>query len=52
MKWVKPFAIGYEYVCVPDKVNSIGSYRSITLRQMKVIDYILPFIHLIIPRKK
>ena len=20
MKWVKPFAIGYEYVCIPDKV--------------------------------
>ena len=22
MKWVKPFAIGYEYVCIPDKVNN------------------------------
>lgn len=21
MKWVKPFAIGYEYVCIPDKVK-------------------------------
>ena len=23
MKWVKPFAIGYEYVCIPDKVNNL-----------------------------
>ena len=22
MKWVKPFAIGDEYVCIPDKVNN------------------------------
>ena len=23
MKWVKPLAIGYEYVCIPDKVNNL-----------------------------
>ena len=23
MKWVKPFAIGYEYVYIPDKVNNL-----------------------------
>ena len=23
MKWVQPFAIGYEYVCIPDKVNNL-----------------------------
>ena len=23
MKWVKPFAIGDEYVCIPDKVNNL-----------------------------
>ena len=23
MKWVKPFAIGYEYVCIPDKVINL-----------------------------
>ena len=22
MKWVNPFAIGYEYVYIPDKVNN------------------------------
>ena len=25
MKWVKPFAIGYEYVCIPDKVSNLIS---------------------------
>ena len=26
MKWVKPFAIGDEYLCIPDKViNLIGN---------------------------
>ena len=26
MKWVKPYAIGYEYVYIPDKViNLIGN---------------------------
>ena len=23
MKWVKPFAIGYEYVYIPDNVNNL-----------------------------
>ena len=23
MKWVKPYAIGYEYVYIPDKVNNL-----------------------------
>ena len=23
MKWVKPFAIGYEYVYIPDKINNL-----------------------------
>ena len=32
MKWVKPFAIGYEYVCIPDKVNNFTAERLITLR--------------------
>ena len=32
MKWVKPFAIGYEYVCIPDKVNNLTAEMLITLR--------------------
>ena len=32
MKWVKPFAIGYESVCIPDKVNNLIAERLITLR--------------------
>ena len=32
MKWVKPFAIGDEYVCNPDKVNNLKAERLITLR--------------------
>ena len=32
MKWVKPFAIGYEYGCIPDKVNNLTAERLITLR--------------------
>ena len=31
MKWVKPFAIGYEYVCNSDKVNNLKGLRLITL---------------------
>ena len=30
MKRVKPFAIGDEYVCVPDKVNNLTALRLIT----------------------
>ena len=33
MKWVKPFAIGYEYVNIPDKVNNLIAERLITLQQ-------------------
>ena len=32
MKWVKPFAIGYEYVDIPNKVNNLTTERLITLR--------------------
>ena len=32
MKRVKPFAIGDEYVCIPDKVNNLTAARLITLR--------------------
>ena len=32
MKWVKPFARGYEYVYIPDKVNNLTNERLITLR--------------------
>ena len=38
MKWVKPYAIGYEYVYIPDKVkpydlkiNNLTTERLITL---------------------
>ena len=31
MKWVKPFAIGYEYVYIPDKVNNLTAERLLTL---------------------
>ena len=34
MKWVKPFAIGYEYVCIPDKVNNLSAVRLLTLSAM------------------
>ena len=34
MKWVKPFAIGYEYVCIPDKVNNLTALRLLTLSAM------------------
>ena len=33
MKWGKPFAIGYEYVYIPDKVNNLTTERLITLQQ-------------------
>ena len=32
MKWVKPYAIGYEYVYIPDKVNNLTTERLITLQ--------------------
>ena len=32
MKWVKPFAMGYEYVRIPDKVNNLTAERLLTLR--------------------
>ena len=32
MKWVKPFAIGYEYAYIPDKVNNLTAERLLTLR--------------------
>ena len=32
MKWVKPFAIGYEYVCILDKVNNLTALRLLTLQ--------------------
>ena len=34
MKWVKPFAIGYEYVYIPDKVNNLTADRLLTLSEM------------------
>ena len=34
MKWVKPFAIGYEYVYIPDKVNNLTDERLLTLSEM------------------
>ena len=34
MKWVKPFAIGYEYVYFPDKVNNLTTERLLTLSEM------------------
>ena len=35
MKWVKPFAIGYEYVYIPDKVNNLTTERLLALSAMK-----------------
>ena len=32
MKWVKPFAIGYEYVYFPDKVNNLTAERLLTVQ--------------------
>ena len=32
MKWVKPFAIGYEYVYIPDTDNNLTTERLIILR--------------------
>ena len=32
MKWVKPFARGYEYLCIPDKVNNLTAVRLIALQ--------------------
>ena len=34
MKWVKPFAIGYEYVYIPDKVNNLTAGRLLTLSEI------------------
>ena len=33
MKWVKPFAIGYEYVYIPDKVNNLTAERLLILSE-------------------
>ena len=33
MKWVKPFAIGYEYVYITDKDNNLTTERLLTLQQ-------------------
>ena len=49
MKWVKPFAIGYEYVCIPNKVNNLTTERLITLRP-KVINLIGNDIYMHRPR--
>ena len=35
MKWVKPFAIGYEYVYIPDKVNNLTTERLIPNRSLE-----------------
>ena len=35
MKWVKPFAIGYEYVYISDKVNNLTAERLLTLSAVK-----------------
>ena len=32
MKWLKPSAIGYEYVCITDKANNLTTERLLTLR--------------------
>ena len=32
MKWVKPYAIGYEYVCIPDKDNNLTTESLIVLQ--------------------
>ena len=37
MKWVKPFAIGYEYVCIPDKVNNLTAERLLTMSGRKIV---------------
>ena len=34
MKWGKPFAQGYEYVCNPDKANNLTPERLLTLSAM------------------
>ena len=34
MKWVKPFAIGYEYVYISDQVNNLTTERLLTLSAM------------------
>ena len=33
MKWVKPVAIGYEYVCILDKVNNLTADGLLALRR-------------------
>ena len=37
MKWVKPFAIGYEYVYFPDKVNNLTAERLLTLSAERLL---------------
>ena len=48
MKWVKPFAIGYEYVYIPDKVNNLTTERLLTLSAMIYIsiDHATIYCHL------
>ena len=48
MKWVKPFTIGYEYVCIPDKVNNLTAERLLTLSKMIYIciDHATIYCHL------
>ena len=48
MKWVKPFAIGYEYVYIPDKVNNLTIERLLTLSKMIYIsiDHATIYCHL------
>ena len=49
MKWVKPFARGYEYVYIPDKVNNLTTERLLTLGR-KVINLIGNNIYIHRPR--
>ena len=37
MKCVKPFAIGYEYLCIPDKVNNLTAERLLTMSGRKIV---------------
>ena len=37
MKWLKPFAIGDEYLCIPDKVNNLTAERLLTMSGRKIV---------------
>ena len=37
MKWVKPFAMADEYVCIPDKVNNLTAVRLLTMSGRKIV---------------